>query len=361
MEKVIFYGPLGRENSKVVGGGESGNLKTISVLEKSGYTVLQFRKPYPSKNIVGKITHILHLSFMPLFLLVKMLKNNDVKIVHISGFYEQLIFKELFCICIIKLLNKKCIYELRAGGVKKAYENRTSIYRFLFRKAIIISDMVMVQGERYVNLLEGLGAKKVVHYPNYILGNVIPRKTNILEENELIELVYFGRMSPTKNVLFTLDICIDLKSKKIPFKLELIGEGPLDYINLIKEKINKEKLSDCVKLSPPLFGDDLVDRLKGKHFFIFPTEEPREGHSNSLTEAMSLGIIPICSNYGFNREIVNSDSLILNEFDVKLYSNLIIDIWEKNDWTKFSKDMQDIVASKFTSSIVQSKLLSAYK
>ncbi|WP_299797932.1 glycosyltransferase [uncultured Maribacter sp.] len=361
MTNVLFYGPLGKENAKVVGGGESGNLKTISVLEKAGFNIIRLRKPYPSKSLLGKIKHLLHLGFMPLFLFIELLKNRNIQIVHISGFYKQLILKELLCIYIVNFFGKKCIYELRAGGVKKAYKTGSRLYKFLFRKAIAASGIIMVQGERYVELLNELGAKKIVHYPNYIMGSVIPRKINILENNGEIELVYFGRMSPTKNVLFIIDICTELKNKNIPFKLELIGEGNTDYVEKIKEKIQTEKLSKFIKLSPPAFGTSLVEKLNDKHFFLFPTQEPREGHSNSLTEAMALGIVPICSDYGFNREIVNSNRLINVEFDEKIYSDLIISIWQQNLWSIFSKEMQDIVATKFTSSIVQSKLLSVYE
>jgi len=361
MTNVLFYGPLGKENSKVVGGGESGNLKTISVLEKAGFNIIRLRKPYPSKSFLSKIKHLAHLSLMPLLLLLKLLKNKDIEIVHISGFYKQLILKELLCIYIVNLFGKKCIYELRAGGVKKAYTEGSFLYKLFFKKAVKSADTILVQGERYVELLNELGAKKIVHYPNYIMGDVTPRDINILENKNLIKLVYFGRMSPTKNVLFTIDICSELKSKQIPFKLELIGEGNLEYIEQIKEKIESENLSDYIKLSPPAFGSKLVEKLRNKHFFIFPTQEPREGHSNALTEAMSLGIVPLCSDYGFNREIINSNKLINIEFNKRAYSDLIIEIWENNLWPTFSEEMQKTVATKFTSAIVQSKLLSVYE
>lgn len=361
MADVIFYGPLGKADSKVVGGGESGNLKTISILEKSGVEIIKLRKPYPFKSIAGKIKHILHLGFMPFILLVKLFKNKDVQIVHIAGFYKQLIYQELLLIYVVKLLGKKCIYELRAGGLKEAYDVRSNLYRFFFQKTVVSSDVVLVQGERYVELLKELGVKNIVHYPNYILGLVTTRKNHILKKNDCIQIVYFGRMSAAKNVLFIIDVGLELKKKGIPFELELIGEGDVEYVNQIKEKIKNEKLSDIIKLSPPAFGLKLVEKLKNKHFFLFPTQEPREGHSNSLTEAMALGIVPICSDYGFNREIVNTNELILNEFDEKFYSNLIVDIYQQNLWDNYSKDMQGIVASKFTSSIVQSKLLSVYK
>ncbi|SDM55339.1 glycosyltransferase family 4 protein [Kriegella aquimaris] len=361
MAKVIFYGPLGKANSKVVGGGESGNLKTISILEKLGFDVIQLRKPYSSESLIGKIRYILCLFFMPFLLLFKILKNRDVQIVHISGFYMHLIYQELILIYIVKLLGKNCIYELRAGGVKESYIVGSKLYKFFFRKAVLSSDVLLVQGERYVEFLNELAAKRIVHYPNYIMGLVTPRKINILGDNGRIKLVYFGRMSATKNVLFILDVCVELKNKEIPCELELIGEGEFEYIEQIKEKIREEKLADFIKLSPPAFGSNLVEKLKDKHFFLFPTQEPREGHSNSLTEAMALGLVPICSDYGFNREIVSSDRLIITEFNTKSYSDLIIEIWQQNLWADFSKDMQAIVASKFTSSIVQSKLILVYQ
>ncbi|WP_299319549.1 glycosyltransferase [uncultured Maribacter sp.] len=364
MEKIIFYGHLGKKDGEAVGGGESGNLKTLSILKKSGFQIIELRKSYSSKSLLGKLKHYLSILFMPIFLLFKILKNNDVQTVHISGFYKELIYQELLLIYVSKLLGKKCIYELRAGGVQQSYDDRVGFYKFFFRKAITSSDVILVQGERYVKLLNMLGAKKIIHYPNYIMGSVIARKTSLLNRDNLIELVYFGRMHSSKNILLILDICVKLKEKKIPFKLELIGVSNSkypEYVEEMREKIKKEKLNDIVKLTEPIFGSNLINTLKDKHFYIFPTQEAREGHSNSLTEAMSLGIVPICSDYGFNREIVNSNRLIINEFDANFYANLIIEIWQQNLWKDLSKDMQEIVSTKFTSSIVQSKLLAAYK
>ena len=346
MNKVIFYGPLGKANSKVVGGGESGNLKTISILEKSGFTIIPLRKPYSSFGLPGKIKHILHLCLMPFLLFLKILRNSDVQVVHISGFYKQLILQEFMLIHVVKLLGKKCIYELRAGGVKESYVKGSQFYKYFFRKTVVSADVILVQGERYVELLTDLSAKNIVHYPNYIIGLVTQRKDGLLEKDGLIKLVYFGRIAPTKNILFMLDVCTELKNREVPYEIELIGEGDFDYVEKVKEKIRKENLQKIVKLSPPAFGSDLQEKLKAKHFFLFPSREHREGHSNSLTEAMALGIVPICSDYGFSREIVNSNRLIVTEFDKKLYSDLIIEIWKENKWSLFSKNMQEIVAEK---------------
>ena len=51
----------------------------------------------------------------------------------------------------------------------------------------------------------------------------------------------------------------------------------------------------------------ICDELQKAHFFVFPSQEKMEGHSNSLTEAMTFGVVPIVSAAGFNASIVGKN------------------------------------------------------
>lgn len=349
MEKILFYGALGYPDKKVVGGGESGNLKTIEILNRIGYTIIKIYKPYPKLTFFGLIWYFLALLVAIFRVFFKLILNKEIRVVHLSGFYMHLIYQEYLIILITKLLGRSCIYELRGGGVEKSFFEGTNIYRFFFKRSVLLADQVLSQGEKYLLFLKKIGVKKVHHYPNYV--NSIPELSNeALKRNESkeMEIVYFGRIAESKNIGLIIDVCKFLRDNSYNFSMEIIGNGKEVYMRKIIDSIAKNDLQNYIKISNALFGEELLDELKKKHFFLFPSIEPREGHSNSLTEAMSLGIVPIVSDIGFNRDIVAVDDLIVENYLAKEYGEKIIDIWDSNNWQLFSKIIRERIAKNFT-------------
>jgi len=53
-------------------------------------------------------------------------------------------------------------------------------------------------------------------------------------------------------------------------------------------------------------------RLIANHFFFVSDDLTiGEGHSNALTEAMDAGLVPICSDHGFNRDVIGNCGFLL--------------------------------------------------
>ena len=171
--KTIFYGALGRKNKITVGGGESGNTKTLLLLEKNGIEVIKIFKPYPWKTMVGYIIYAFKLIGTLLRYIFILINNPTAKTVHISGFYLHLIYNEYFLIIFSRLFNRKCIYELRGGGLIEAFQKRSLIYRLFFKAALNNSSIILCQGESYIPFLRSLTKVDVVYYPNYVLNDFI--------------------------------------------------------------------------------------------------------------------------------------------------------------------------------------------
>src|SRR5690554_4998906 len=132
---VLFYGPLGSRKKFVVGGGETGNFRTIHLLKKNNYRIITLQKPYPVKSFPGYAVYMLKM-MLKIFNLIFLLMARKINTVHISGFYLHLVYHEYFLVLISKLFKKKCIYELRGGGVEEAYKQRSFIYRYFFNETL---------------------------------------------------------------------------------------------------------------------------------------------------------------------------------------------------------------------------------
>lgn len=357
---VLFYGPLGTGKKSIIGGGETGNLRTIFLLKKNNFNVITIQKPYPVKSTIGYMIYAIKM-FLKLFSFLKLMMNAKIRTVHISGFYLHLIYHEYLMILMAKIFNKHCIYELRGGGVTEAYEKRSFIYRIFFKAAINNASVVLCQGETYLPFLEKKTHVPIFHYPNFILNDFQLKTNGIERENkEIIELVYFGRITESKNISLILLLAKELREHNESFNLEIIGSGEKSYVENIGKAIVKYNLADNVTITEPVNHETLKKKLEGKHFFVFPSNEKREGHSNALTEAMSAGIVPVCSNAGFNAEIVGLQELIINDFNPVQYADIIRKIWREDRWKYYSDKMAMRIKNNYTEQIAEKIILKAY-
>ncbi len=364
MEKnqtAVFYGALGKDGQVKVGGGETGNNRTIHLLEKNNINVVKVFKPYPVKNIPGYFIYGIKMFFKLFDFIFVLVLNPKVKTIHISGFYQHLIYHEYLLIFIARLFKKKCIYELRGGGVVKAYESRTFIYRYYFRKALNKASVILCQGKSYIEFIEKLTPVKIVYYPNYILNRFLQKKATTGRYNDpTVHLVYFGRIVPSKNPELIIAICSELKLQQFSFDLEIIGEGEDQYVKDLNVMIKDLGMENIIKIRKSVTSEVLQKKLLTKHFFVFPSKEKREGHSNALTESMACGVVPICSKVGFNAEIVKFRELVVQDYDAKKYAERIMGIWENNSWNDFSNKLSERIKNKYSEKVAENIILKVY-
>ena len=95
--------------------------------------------------------------------------------------------------------------------------------------------------------------------------------------------------------------------------------------------------------------------MNTSHFFLFPSQNKFEGHSNALTEAMAFGLVPITSNYGFNKTVVGYKEL------VEKYAETAINIITQGLWDEYSKKMMKRVEDNFSEEVVRENYIRSLK
>lgn len=361
--KIIYFGVLGTRKASIVGGGESGNRRTTNLLYNLGYKLTIIEKPYPIKKLHG-IIYILQLIYTFVKFVIILLKNiKKSDIVHISGFYNNLVYFEFALTYSAKLLRYKVIYEIRAGGMIDMYTSYSTFYRYFFNKILHFSDVILCQGLEYINFVNNRTKKNnAYYYPNFIENKYIKELSITNRVNgKTINIIYFGRITPQKNILLILEICNLLHLRNIDFKLNLIGSVNEKYKIVLEKKIQEYNIKDKITFHPPMDFSKIYDILKNSHFFIFPSNEFREGHSNSLTEAMGCGVVPISSTAGFSSSVIKNSDLIINDFNPYNYANKIIDIWNTGKWATLSYEVYNNVINNYTENIIVKKLHNIYE
>lgn len=358
---VIFYSPLGKNLSPdKIGGIESASQRTIQILTDSGFRVIPLGKPVLEKRVS---VYLIQLFSTWIKLMVLLLKNSDA-VLHIVGVYRKLMYVEWAFTLSAKILGHKTVYDIRNGDMIKEYDRRNILYKRGMLSLLKHSDSILCQGSDYMRFIGKKLSRTSLYYPNYLqdcfLAGQYPKR-----DMKQCRLVYFGQITPPKNIDVILEIYRSLYNRGIATTLDLIGLCPDSYKNY------REKLE--IKMHGPGFPykqvrfwgmrkfNDFFPYLHTCHFFLFPSNEVREGHSNALTEAMGCGIVPIVSNAGFNREVVGDDRLVVTCFDAAQYADVIYDIWANNQWESYSREMYLRVIGHFSEKSVKHTLLEAYR
>jgi len=367
MTTILFWGPLGKPGKAVTGGGETGNLRTINMLSRNDIRIISVRKPYPPKrrSFMSPFTY----SFALLLSVIKfaeycLLSPHRPDVAQVSAFYGKLVYFEFLMLLFAKIANIPFVYEIRGGAMLKYYDRGSWLYKYIFSIILKKSDVIFSQGLEYNKFIFKKSGNHPTYYPNYVDYSHIQgfEINNGREKSDQIKLIYFGRIVPDKGVETAIRTCAHLQRSGINNRLQIIGEGQSDYIEYIVNLAEELEVGRLVSIEGPVPFPIIKEKLQKSHFFLFPTFNQMEGHSNALTEAMAFGVVPICSKQGFNETIVGECGKILSvTASESEYAHSIQDIWKNNKWSELSSLCRNTIEKKFTSEVVIPNIILKYQ
>lgn len=137
---------------------------------------------------------------------------------------------------------------------------------------------------------KGIRSKSIV-IPNPISEMLIEAWQGEREKR----IVMASRLNPQKNIDMAID-AMEIISKKYPdYVLEIYGKsyaGLYDYENHLKKRVEEKKLQDHVAFKG--FCSNVHERIKKASIFLITSNH--EGMSNSLMEALALGLVCISTD-----------------------------------------------------------------
>lgn len=356
--EVIFYAPLGRKISPHMrGGAESGCNKTLHIYQSAGVKVHIVEK---AANEGNKLRYLLSTALVLLRFVAACLAHPKA-VVHIVGFYGKIISIERLLVKTAKLLGHKVVYEMRNGGLVNIYRKSDEAYKRRQRDIWLSADGLLCQGESFADFIKAETGIQGLYFPNFIQGDV-STATPDERASAPLNLIYFGRLVEAKNIKTIIEIISIVHQSYPDAVLNLIGGISDDYKKEIDRYTRQLNLpAHCVKYHGHQPFGYIKEQLEQAHFFLFPSSEPNEGHSNSLTEAMGCGVVPIVSTAGFNARICGDDDLVIPTVDAQLFADRLIKIWEEGRWSEKSRRMSDRIRDNYTETIVGRRLIDYMK
>lgn len=191
---------------------------------------------------------------------------------------------------------------------------------------------------------------KLIRSKSAIIGNPlnenIPSPYRGKRENRI---VCVSRLAPQKNIPLLIKSFSKVKDKLSDYIVEIYGDGP--SIDEIKKCIKENKLEDKVILKG--YSTNVYRDIYNAEIFVIPSNY--EGVSNSMLEAMALGIPVIatdCPIGGARTYIKNyHNGILVSVGDVNEMSMALLNLANNNDLksniSRESIKVKDILNSDF--------------
>ena len=144
------------------------------------------------------------------------------------------------------------------------------------------------------------------NFPVAVIPSGVPPSNfhaNEPEPNDILKLVYSGRLEQKQKRILTLISCFLEASETMPnLQLTLIGNG--SYNNKIEQIKNEHKNGYKIIIKSPLYSESYHKELSDHHCIILFSAY--EGTPGSLMDGMSCGLIPITTFFPGVEELVKT-------------------------------------------------------
>ena len=367
IKKIYVFSNCGFLDQLPKSGGQTSARRVMDGLRKSGFDVVPIRRH--RAELEGKWKHKLEVAYYAVYdalkITVKMFFGNRKYSAFLHLTYAgPLVPYELFLTRIVRFMGYPALEYLKGGQVMDMYPAGNAKHKAMFKKNMDLQSLVMFEGEASMQLASSVSNTPLIYLPNYIFDEKIPSVCPKKPENE-IGICYFGRISPDKNVHIGIEVFNILCERHPDWILHYTivgGKGKsAAYVEKVAKMIAESPFKDKITRVGNSSQEYLIKMMQTHHIFLFPSKEPCEGHSNALNEAMSQGLIPIVSDYHFNRAIVGDDSCVVNGFDAKDYAETIEKLIQGGNLEALAKKMWFRVKENYSYSVVNNKLCNTLK
>lgn len=279
-------------------------------------------------NALVFYTKIDHLFF---FRVYRIIKNNNPDIIYLNSFFSKFFsIGILFTLKFSLIVKKKIIIAPRgefSSGALKFKKYVKQYYLWFFKQFIDNQDIyfqVSSEFERNDLLNQKIDSDRILIAPNLINDNLLSRNNLIINNSGILNLIFFSRISPMKNLFFLVDVLSEIK-ELIYFEIC----GPIedsDYWDECMSVIANFPPNIKFKYTSSIKPNEVSKYLSSFDLLILPTLGENFGHV--IIEALSAGLPVIISDKTLWK---SNDSLALtciNLEDKESWENAII-MWAR--------------------------------
>ncbi len=226
--------------------------------------------------------------------------------------------------------NFHCLIAARLSGVKVIIAEEIGIpnHKELARKvfSLLYKRCNYVLGES-IKVTDFIAAnykvdkEKVVTISNFVNPKLSIENTLKKKSSPLFRLISVCRLEPVKNIEGVLEAVKQIAIEdNIPIEYVIVGDGSLE--THLKNHVNHLGIQKYVTFKG-YQKNPIADLLEADLYII---NSFSEGFSNSMLEAMSLGIPVLTTNVGGAKDVITNDrnGWVLSDFEISTLKNSIL-------------------------------------
>jgi alpha-maltose-1-phosphate synthase len=219
------------------------------------------------------------------------------------------------------------------------------------------SDYFFAPSNFVVNsLLKNGVAKKKIFFTPFGVDTDFYSKDRYKKKDKIIRIVCVGDFNLRKGCYYILKAFNQIKDKNL--ELHFIGAVDSDLRQICKKELSDKR----IKLLGTMDKLSLKNQLKNYDIFCLASLE--EGMSISMLEAMSMSLVPVCSENTGAKDIVRNgyDGFIFKIRDINGIKNKILKLKNNPKILKqMSKRIRKKICKDFSSEKYQQRVFSNYK
>lgn len=116
------------------------------------------------------------------------------------------------------------------------------------------------------------------------------------------QTLFLSRIHPKKGIEVLLSAWKRIIDAHPDWSLLIVGNGDESYIQSLNEKVKEMSISDTVRISPPVFGEDKIALYQSSSLFVLPSYS--ENFGMVIAEALSCGV-PVITTDNTPWELLN--------------------------------------------------------
>lgn len=215
-----------------------------------------------------------------------------------SGAERLPMYRDLVLLLCIRWMFAATIFHFHAGGVSELYPELRPWVRALFRRAFFHPDVAIRTSKAAPEDGLALLAAREFVIPNGVEDTAARAPEEWFAERDAGDprILFVGLLRESKGVFVLLDACRELRTRGVPFRLELMGEFHSATIeDRVRAAIGEAHLAGTVTWLGALAGEDKDRAYARASVLAYPTFFESETFGLVLVEAMQFGLPVVAS------------------------------------------------------------------
>ena len=234
-----------------------------------------------------------------------------------------------------KLFRKKNIIGLIGSDYNHHVEK--SKFAFIFKYILSDSNVITTTGSvMNLSVEEKIKHSNVQIFPHCLPDDLFCDKE--LKKTKRLRLISISELSENKRTIDIIHAVEKLVNKGIDVSLDILGSG--NQFGSIDGYISDRKLDDRITLVG--YVKDIKTYLKKADVFVQASLQ--EGLSLSLIESIGMGLIPVVTQAGSEKDIIENEvnGLFFEKKNPKDLADKIELLYNENEYTRFFEAVKEI-------------------